>query len=61
MCKRSVGTALSPQDITVDSIHNPQLFKIHLKTSKTDPFREGSDIWLVQSHDNLCPVSAVLG
>ena len=51
---------LTPQDIEIDSIENPQLLRLHLKHSKTDPYTEGSDIFVLRMHDELCPVSALL-
>ena len=51
---------LTANDISVDDIRNPQLLKIRLKHSKTDPFREGTDIVVARTHDDLCPVTAML-
>ena len=51
---------LTARDVQVDNLHNPQLLKIHLKQSKTDPFRVGTDIFMSRTHDQLCPVSALL-
>ena len=49
-----------PQDVSVDNNYNPQSLKIKLKSLKTDPFRKGCEIHLGRTHDDLCPVSAVL-
>ena len=51
---------LTANDISVDDIRNPQVLKIRLKHSKTDPFREGTDIVVARTHDDLCPVTAML-
>ena len=51
---------LTTQDVAIDNLTNPQILKIRLKCSKTDPFREGSDIFLARTHDELCPVTAML-
>jgi len=53
---------LTPQDIEIDSIENPQIFRVRLKHSKPDPFREGSpsDIFVSRTQNELCSVSAVL-
>ena len=51
---------LTPQDVTVDCITNPQMLRVHLKHSKTDPFREGTDIFVARTNDELCPVTALL-
>ena len=65
LCARSLtdcdtATTLTPQDVSVDSLANPQLIRIRLRSSKTDPFRKGTDIYLARTHDELCPVSATL-
>ena len=51
---------LTTQDVAIDNLANPQILKIRLKCSKTNPFREGSDIFLARTHDELCPVTAML-
>ena len=51
---------LTPQDIEVDSVQDPRLVRLHLKHSKTDPFGEGSDIFVARTYNELCPVSALL-
>ena len=51
---------LTPKDIKVDSIQDPRLVRLHLKHSKTDPFGEGSDTFVVRTYNELCPVSALL-
>ena len=37
---------LSIDDISIDSRDNPQLLKVTIKQSKTDPFRVGVDLYL---------------
>lgn len=54
------GAHLSPNDISVDSIRDPQVLKVHIKASKTDPFRKGMDIFVGRTNKALCPVGAVL-
>ena len=51
---------LTTQDVAVDNLVNPQILKIRLKCSKTDPFREEADIFLAHTYDKLCPVTAML-
>ena len=51
---------LNYNDVSVDSITNPQMFKIRMKSSKTDPFRTGIDIFIGQIDCPLCPVAAML-
>ena len=48
------------EDVSVDSVSNPQVLKVRLKTSKTDPFRQGIDIVVGRSSNKLCPVVAML-
>ena len=51
---------LTLHDILVDDARNPQTMKVHLKCSKMDPFKEGTDIFLACTNDKLCPVAAML-
>jgi hypothetical protein len=53
-------THLSAADIAVDSMSNPSIFSVHLKCSKTYPFRAGIDVYVGRSSGMLCPVKAVL-
>ena len=54
------GAHLSFSDVTVDSIHSPQMLRVRIKASKTDPFRIGVEIFLGRTENDLCPVTAVL-
>ncbi len=51
---------LTMEDITVDDIAKPSMLKLHLKASKTDPFRRGVDIVVGRTQDKMCPVAATL-
>ena len=51
---------LNYSDISVDSPANPTIVKIWLKCSKTDPFRNGVDVYVGKTGQALCPVSALL-
>ena len=51
---------LIPQDIAIDNMSNPRMMKVHIKCSKTDPFRVGSDIFIAMMENDLCPVTATL-
>ena len=51
---------LTPQDITTASHENPTLARLHIKQSKTDPFRRGADVYLGRSANDICPVSSLL-
>ena len=53
-------THLTVEDITIDDIANPSMLKLHLKASKTDPFRKGVDVVVGRTSDKLCPVAATL-
>jgi len=55
-----MAVTLSPQDVSVDNLGNPQLVKVQLKASKTDPFHGGVEVYLARTMGDLCPVSAVL-
>ena len=37
---------LSFSDVAIDDPQNPSIMRVHLKTSKTDPFRKGVDVFL---------------
>ena len=47
-------------DVTVDSVTGPKMIRIYLKVSKTDQFRNGTDIYLLRTHCKLRPVAALL-
>ena len=47
-------------DVAVDSLDNPQMLKIHLKTSKTDQLRRGADVYVGRTDCPICPITAVL-
>ena len=51
---------LSLSSISVDSRVNPQLLKIIIKQSKTNPFRKGVSVFLGATGENLCPVRGIL-
>ena len=54
------SSSLTPEDVSVDDHDNPSMVCIHLKCSKTDPFRHGVDIYLGRTGRDLCPVAALL-
>ena len=54
------GAHLTFGDVVVDSFHDPRKVRVRIKASKTDPFREGMDVYFGQTGLPLCPVSAVL-
>ena len=51
---------LSLADITLDNRQAPEIVRLHIKQSKTDPFRNGANIYLGRTHHNVCPVEAIL-
>ena len=51
---------LSPEDISfLPSWENPDHLSVHIKISKTDPFRSGQTILIGNSHQPVCPVQAM--
>ena len=46
--------------MAVDSLSAPSVLQVHLKQSKTDQFRQGIDVFVGKTGDDLCPVSAVM-
>lgn len=48
---------LALTDIVVDNREAPTTVRIRIMQSKTDPFRQGVDIFLGRSHSDVCPVS----
>ena len=51
---------LSFNSISIDSRDNPNQLKVHIKQSKTDPFRRGVNIYLGATSDTICPVRGIL-
>ena len=54
------STHLTPRDIEVDDLANPSMLKIRIKMSKTDQWREGVDLFVGKTENELCPVAAIL-
>ncbi|XP_065915585.1 uncharacterized protein [Dysidea avara] len=51
---------LSLQDVTVDNRIKPRLLQLFLKQSKTDPFKQGAQVYVGATDTTICPVKAVL-
>jgi hypothetical protein len=51
---------LSDKDIAVDNHHEPSLLSIHLKKSKTDQEGLGITLYVGQTAQVICPVTALL-
>ena len=51
---------LSLTDITLDDKVNPSVIQVTIKQSKTDPFRQGVDIYLGKTGKDICPIQAIM-
>ena len=51
---------LSIQDVARDATNPPSFIRLHLRCSKTDPFKHGVFIYLGATGQRICPVSALL-
>jgi len=51
---------LSFNDIAVDAHTNPTVTEIHVKASKTDPFRRGVNLYIGRTNNDLCPIAAMM-
>ena len=51
---------LNYSDISIDNPSNPGIIQVRIKASKTDPFRNGVDIYVGKTGQVLCPISALL-
>ena len=49
---------LSEEDVALDSQENPSVARVHIKASKTDPFRQGVHVFLGRTGNKLCLVEA---
>ena len=54
------STHLSISDVSIDNKDHPQLLRIRIKQSKTDPFRQGVDIYLGRTGEGICPIKGIL-
>ena len=50
---------LGLSDVQADTLVDPTCFRIHIKCSKTDPFRVGCDVYIGRGNDLVCPVVAL--
>ena len=50
---------LSAGDVALDSQTDPTVVRVHIKESKTDPFRKGVYVYLGRTENELCPVAAI--
>ena len=52
---------LNLADISVDSHATPSMVCLQIKQSKTDPFRQGVEVFLGRTYAAVCPVEAIIG
>ena len=50
---------LSVEDIAVDSKSSQTVIQVNIKQSKSDPFRQGVQLYLGKTSTDICPVSAI--
>ena len=50
---------LDLEDLAIDSHASPSMIRVHIKQSKTDPFRKGADIYLGATGTTICTVQAL--
>ena len=53
------GAHPSLSDVAVDSHANPSMLQVHIKQSKTNPFRKGINIYIGRTFSDICPVAAI--
>lgn len=53
-------THLSLADIALDNKVNPGVIQVTIKQSKTDPFRQGVDLYLGRTGKDICPIQAIV-
>ena len=51
---------LNLSDISVDNQSRPTVMRVTINQSKTDPFREGVNLFLGRTSSDLCPIVAML-
>ena len=51
---------LSFADVAVDNLANPEVIRVFIKQSKTDPFRKGIHLFMGRTRSDICPVKALL-
>ena len=53
-------THLSVDNISVDNKASQSIIQVTIRQSKTDHFRKGVQLFLKQTHHQICPVKAIL-
>ena len=51
---------LAIKDVAIDCHTSPSLLQIRIKMSKTDQYKHGTFVYMAITHNELCPVAAVL-
>ena len=51
---------LSLTDIALDNKLNPSIIQVRIKQSKTDPFRQGVNLYLGKTGKDICPIQAIM-
>ena len=46
-------------DVALDDLESPAVVWVHIKASKTDPFRLGVFVFIGKTDNNRCPVAAI--
>ena len=59
-CEYNPALHLAVTDIAVDCSDNPGLVALHLKRAKMDQLGKGAYIYISRTHDDLCPVTALI-
>ena len=52
--------SLNFADVRIDNKHSPQLLRIQIKQSKTDPFRQGVDVYLGRTEETICLIRGII-
>ena len=51
---------LAEGDVALDGLEDPAVVRVHIKASKTDPFRQGVFVFIGRTENNRCPVTAIV-
>ena len=51
---------LSLPDIAIDNRLSPSVVQVKIKQSKTDPFRQGVQLYLGRTDEDICPITGIL-
>ena len=59
-CEYDPSVHLNLSDVAIDNHQSPSVVWLHIKQSKTDPFRQGVEVFLGRSESAVCPVRAIV-